>query len=91
MAAHCTIFDVLRRQILCDADDTSRAVQQHLDGVSGVRQSRQCRDWRRLETWTKDYIACYRRSDRPIEGLRNIEKYKYCPDDSGYEVPKDLH
>ena len=82
--SHC--FDALRRQILCDADDTPRAVQRDLDGVSGVGQTRQCRNWSELEGWAKRHNACYKRPDRPVEGMRNIEKYKFCPEDSGYEV-----
>ena len=84
--SHC--LDALRRQILCDADDTPRAVQRELDGVSGVRQNRQCRDWGELERWAKKHTACYKRPDRPVDGMRNIDKYKFCPEDSGYQVPK---
>ena len=83
--SHC--FDALRRQVLCDADDTPRAVQREMDGISGVGQYRQCRDWSKLEKWAKEHTACYKRPDRPVEGMRNIEKYKYCPEGSGYTVP----
>lgn len=86
--SHC--FDALRRQVLCDADDTPRAVRRDLDGVSGVGQTRQCRDWGELERWAKLHTACYQRPDRPVEGMRNIEKYKFCPEGSGYEVPEGL-
>lgn len=86
--SHC--FDALRRQVLCDADDTPRTVQRELEGVSGVGQNRQCRDWGELERWAKAHTACYKRPDRPVEGMRNIEKYKFCPEGSGYEVPQDL-
>ena len=86
--SHC--FDALRRQVLCDADDTPRAVQQEMDGVSGVGQNRQCRNWAELETWAREHTACYKRPDRPVEGMRNIEKYKFCPKGSGYRVPDDL-
>ena len=83
--SHC--FDALRRQVLCDADDTPRAVQRTLDGVSGVGQFRQCRDWGKLQEWAKEHTACYKHPDRPVEGMRNIEKYKFCPEGSGYVVP----
>jgi hypothetical protein len=86
--SHC--LDALRRQVLCDADDTPRAVQRELDGVSGVGQYRQCRDWSRLEEWAKGHTACYKRPDRPIEGLLNLEKYKHCLKDSGYSVPESV-
>ncbi len=86
--SHC--FDALRRQIQCDADDTPRAVQRELDGVSGVGQDRQCRDWSKLAKWAKEHTACYKRPERPVEGMRNIEKYKFCPKGSEYEVSEDL-
>ncbi|KAL6239889.1 hypothetical protein BDW75DRAFT_68858 [Aspergillus navahoensis] len=41
--AHC--LDALRRQILCDADDTPRATERRVEVVSGVGQHRVCRDW----------------------------------------------
>ncbi|KAL2045929.1 hypothetical protein ABVK25_011925 [Lepraria finkii] len=86
--SHC--FDALRRQVLCNADDTPRTVQRELDGISGVGQYRQCRDWGMLERWAKAHTACYKRPDRPVGGMRNIEKYKFCPEGSGYNVYKDL-
>ena len=76
--------------MLCDADDTPRAVQKEFDGVSGIGQERQCRDWGRLEEWAKQHTACYKRPEPPVEGMRNIEKYSHCPEGAGYEVRKDL-
>lgn len=84
--AHC--LDALRRQVLCDADDTPRATERRPEAISGLGQYRQCRDWSQLEAWAKEHTACYKRPDRPIPGMKNIEKYKYCPDGSGYIVDK---
>lgn len=86
--SHC--FDALRRQVLCDADDTPRAVRKGFDGVSGIGQERMCRDWGRLEEWARRNTACYKRPEPPVQGMRNIEKYSHCPEGAGYVVPDDL-
>ena len=72
---------------MCDADDTPRAVQHGVNGRSGVGQYRQCRDWSRLEKWSIEHTACYKRPEKPVEGMPNIEKYKFCPEGSGYVIP----
>ncbi|KAI4121383.1 MAG: hypothetical protein LQ338_006386, partial [Usnochroma carphineum] len=85
--SHC--LDALRRQILCDADDTPRATYASHNGVSGLEQNRQCRNWGALESWAKEHTACYRRPERPVEGMRGVEKFRWCPEGSGYQVPED--
>ena len=82
--SHC--MDALRRQILCDADDTPRATERLQEAISGLGQYRRCRDWEALESWAKNHTACYRRPDKPVQGMPNIEKYKFCPEDSEYVV-----
>lgn len=81
--AHC--LDALRRQILCDADDTPRATERRAEVVSGVGQNRVCRDWGELEQWAQTHTACYKRPERPDDetGLR---RFMHCPPDSGYVV-----
>ena len=69
--SHC--FDALRRQIICDADDTPRNTQAGMEGVSGTGQFRQCKDWDQLESWAKQHTACYKHPDRPIPGMLSIE------------------
>ena len=86
--SHC--FDALRRQILCDADDTPRATERRPEAISGIGQHRLCRDWKALEKWAEQHTACYRRPDRPVAGMHNIEKYKFCPENSGYVVQEDV-
>lgn len=82
--SHC--LDALRRQVLCDADDTPRATQSDQDAKSGVGQYRQCRDWSKLQDWARQHTACYKRPDKPVPGMENIEKYSHCPEGSGYNV-----
>jgi hypothetical protein len=82
--AHC--FDALRRQIICDADDTPRPAAHGVDGKSGLGQFRQCKDWSKLEKWSREHTACYKRPEKP-QGVPNIEKYKFCPEGSGYITP----
>ncbi|KAL4939578.1 hypothetical protein BDV06DRAFT_34199 [Aspergillus oleicola] len=85
--AHC--MDALRRQILCDADDTPRATERRKEVLSGVGQYRQCRDWKKLEEWAMGHTACYRRPEGGDDGLPVIERFKHCPDNSGYVVDEN--
>ncbi|KAL4794452.1 hypothetical protein BDV19DRAFT_365048 [Aspergillus venezuelensis] len=82
--SHC--IDALRRQILCDADDTPRATERRKEVVTGIGQYRQCRDWGALEEWAKRHTACYKRPLNGDDGLPVIERFKHCPPDSGYVV-----
>lgn len=84
--SHC--LDALRRQILCDADDTPRATERRAEVVSGVGQHRKCRDWAALEKWAEEHTACYKRPERP-DGKPIIERFKHCPPESGYIVTDD--
>ena len=81
--SHC--MDALRRQILCDADDTPRATERRAEVVSGVRQHRMCRSWKALEEFARGHTACYRRPERP-DGKPIIERFKHCPEGSGYVI-----
>ncbi|KAL5335748.1 hypothetical protein BJX70DRAFT_374384 [Aspergillus crustosus] len=80
---HC--LDALRRQILCDADDTPRATERRVEVVSGVNQHRICRDWGELENWAKRYTACYKRPERPEDEV-GLRRFMHCPEGSGYMV-----
>jgi hypothetical protein len=81
--AHC--LDALRRQIICDADDTPRATERRVEVVSGVGQNRVCRDWGELESWAKAHTACYKRPNRP-EDETGLKRFMHCPEGSGYVV-----
>jgi hypothetical protein len=84
--SHC--MDALRRQILCDADDTPRATERRAEVVSGLLQHRKCRSWEDLERFAKQHTACYKRPERP-DGKPRLERFKHCPPDSGYIVLDD--
>ncbi|KAJ0418861.1 hypothetical protein BJY00DRAFT_287158 [Aspergillus carlsbadensis] len=81
--AHC--LDALRRQILCDADDTPRATERRVEVVSGVGQHRVCRDWGELERWAREHTACYKRPERPGDEV-GLRRFMHCPEGSGYVV-----
>ncbi|KAI8959243.1 hypothetical protein F5Y11DRAFT_333860 [Daldinia sp. FL1419] len=84
---HC--LDALRRQILCDADDTPRATERRAEVVSGLWQHRKCRSWESLETFAKQHTACYKRPENPEwDGKSKLERFKHCPPGSGY-IPKN--
>lgn len=84
--SHC--LDALRRQIMCDADDTPRATERRAEVVSGVGQHRKCRDWTALENWAKEHTACYKRPEMP-DDKPIIERFKHCPPDTPYIVTDD--
>ncbi|KAL4766805.1 hypothetical protein BDW60DRAFT_212590 [Aspergillus nidulans var. acristatus] len=80
-------LDTLRRQVLCDADDTPRATDRRLEVVSGVGQHRVCRDWGQLESWAKAHTACYKRPEKPEDEV-GLMRFMHCPEGSGYVVDK---
>lgn len=83
--SHC--MDALRRQILCDADDTPRATERRREVVSGLHQHRKCRSWEALEDFAKSHTACYKRPDSPVENESSkLERFKHCPAGSGYTI-----
>jgi hypothetical protein len=86
--SHCV--DALRRQILCDADDTPRATDRREEVVSGVHQHRKCRSWDELEAFAKRHTACYKRPENPESDPHSkLDRFKHCPPDSGYVVTDD--
>ncbi|KAI0165180.1 hypothetical protein GGR52DRAFT_557825 [Hypoxylon sp. FL1284] len=83
--SHC--LDALRRQILCDADDTPRATDRRVEVVSGLHQHRMCRSWDQLEDFARRHTACYKRPETPDEQTTSkVDRFKHCPADSGYVV-----
>ncbi|KAI0469383.1 hypothetical protein F4859DRAFT_487986 [Xylaria cf. heliscus] len=86
--SHC--LDALRRQIICDADDTPRATDRRVEVVSGLYQHRRCRSWEQLEEFAKKHTACYKRPKTPDEkDPSKLERFSHCPPDSGYVVTDD--
>ncbi|KAH8779955.1 hypothetical protein F5883DRAFT_193783 [Diaporthe sp. PMI_573] len=83
--SHC--MDALRRQILCDADDTPRATERRIEVVTGVGQHRKCRSWLELETFALQHTACYKRPEDPErDGQPILDRFKHCPPGSGYVI-----
>ncbi|MCJ1383298.1 hypothetical protein MMC17_006411 [Xylographa soralifera] len=79
---HC--LDNLRLDVLCQADDTPRYTSDTVDHENGVGQQRQCRDWSKLTTWAKSHNACYRYLNASADEDNEMERYKFCPEDSPY-------
>ncbi|KAL4999598.1 hypothetical protein BDV10DRAFT_184230 [Aspergillus recurvatus] len=84
---HC--LDTIRVETMCAADDTPRYVP--ANGAHGYRpgdgQTRQCRDWSQLEAFVRRHDPCYRYVCPGNEHISNLERFKYCQDDSVY-LPK---
>lgn len=85
---HCA--DVLRQDILCNADDTPRYSTASAAPESGVGQVRRCRSWAELERWARRYNACFRYVNQTLESLPEVQRFLYCPQGSPYaaEVEK---
>ena len=79
---HC--IDALRRDVLCNADDTPRYMTRTHTPDSGIGQIRMCRDWSRLEAWAKQYHSCWRYISRAHDEYDELERYIYCRPDSPY-------
>ncbi|KAL4984196.1 hypothetical protein BDW68DRAFT_180871 [Aspergillus falconensis] len=84
---HC--LDTIRAETICAADDTPRYVPPN--GEHGYRpgdgQTRQCRDWAQLEAFVRQHDPCYRYVCPGNEQISNLERFKYCSDNSVY-LPK---
>lgn len=84
---HC--LDSLRVETMCAADETLRYVP--LNSVHGFRpgdgQQRKCRDWNKLQEFAEAHSPCYRYLQPGNTTFSNLERFKFCPEDSGY-LPK---
>ena len=71
---------------MCLADDTPRYVP--LNSVHGFRpgdgQNRKCRDWNKVQKFVSAHDPCYKYIEPGNKELSNLERFKYCPDDSQY-------
>ena len=81
---HC--LDWLRGDVMCRADDTPLYTTRSMVPENGVGQSRQCRDWGKLEAWAREHNSCYRYGDFVVEDKipSQLGRFKYCPSDSPY-------
>ena len=86
---HC--LDQLRQDTICYADDTPRYTGgRRWKNTSGYNQTRQCRDWSRLERWAKERTGCYRYLNETAH--EELDRYKFCPRDSPYnEVIEEIY
>jgi len=84
---HC--LDALRRQVICDADDTPRVTTVVDSPNSGVGQIRQCKSWEKLEEWAAERTACFRYNSSSPHFINN---FKNCPEGSPYiETMKGIY
>lgn len=74
-------------EAICTADDTPRWTSAGLEHFleSGVGQPRQCRDFSKLEAWAHENHACYGRIDELHQCESQMERYKFCPENSPYQ------
>ncbi|KAI0099483.1 hypothetical protein F4814DRAFT_453363 [Daldinia grandis] len=79
----------LRVETMCAADDTLRYVP--LNSVHRFRpgdgQQRKCRDWSKLQEFAEAHSPCYRYLQPGNTTFSNLERFKFCPEDSEY-LPK---
>lgn len=81
---HC--LNVLRDEIMCNADETPRYTGFQPNQKSGLGQVRMCRDWKQLESWAQEHTACWRYvGDISEPGFRELDRYRFCPEGSPYE------
>ena len=77
---HC--LDSLREDIMCHAEDAPRYTTTGREPISGIGQTRQCRDWNRLKEWAQSYSACWRYLGIEADQHSELEGYLYCAPDS---------
>ncbi|KAL8950965.1 MAG: hypothetical protein Q9222_003026 [Ikaeria aurantiellina] len=81
---HC--FDVLREEIMCNADDTPRYTGFQPDQASGLGQARMCKDWTQLDAWSRAHTACWRYvGNSSAPGFRELDRYRFCPQGSPWK------
>ncbi|KAE8140862.1 hypothetical protein BDV38DRAFT_279838 [Aspergillus pseudotamarii] len=84
---HC--LDSIRVETMCAADDTLRYIP--LNNVSGYKpgdgQKRKCRDWHQMQSFVDKHDPCYRYVFPGDDTVSNLERFKYCPNNSSY-LPK---
>ena len=80
---HC--LDQLRLDVMCNADDTPRVTFSDGRLDTADEQSRQCRDWDALESWTRSHSGCYRTGSTNTGWKANqVSQLSFCPEKSPY-------
>ncbi|KAI0102110.1 hypothetical protein GGR51DRAFT_295719 [Nemania sp. FL0031] len=85
---HC--LDTLRAEVMCTADDTLRYVplnKTHNGFRPGDGQQRKCRNWDQVQSFVEKHDPCYRYFKPGNTEISNLERFKFCPEESGY-LPK---
>ena len=78
---HC--MESLLQDIICFADDTPRYTSFEHPGRAGDGQVRVCRDWKRLEAFSREHSSCWRHIN-PDDDIDTLLRYRYCPPGSPY-------
>ena len=79
---HC--LEILRQEVVCNADETPLLTGTAAQGLPGLGQARMCRDWSKLQDWLRQYNACYDHTGNDIPGYPEIEHFRNCPPGSPY-------
>jgi hypothetical protein len=71
---------------MCAANDQPMHAIAHSAELTGHGQVMQCRSWDKLAKWAQDpeRYACYKSLDEYHEATYELEKYRFCPEDSPY-------
>jgi hypothetical protein len=81
---HC--LNVLREEIVCNADDTPRytgafnAEVGKVAPTSGIGQIKMCNDWGKLGDFAVKHSACYKPINKSDPYFPTADRYKFCPD-----------
>jgi len=83
---HC--LDALRRDVICNADDTPRFTTDDDVPETGHNQPRKCRSWDKLEQWAAQYNACYRYINETLtpSEFPQIQRFVWCREGSPYKA-----
>jgi len=86
---HC--LDALRRDVLCNADDTPRYTTPDSSPETGNGQPRMCRSWDKMHDWAKQHNACYRYIHEQSSNYPEIQRFVWCPEGSPYRKEVDKY
>ncbi|PYI09966.1 hypothetical protein BO78DRAFT_307039, partial [Aspergillus sclerotiicarbonarius CBS 121057] len=85
---HC--LDNVRQDIMCAADETPRYIPVDASGTAttAVGQYRQCKDWNKLEKWSKENGACFSYNELIRHELLEDQPFphalRFCPKGSKF-------
>jgi len=79
---HC--MDMLRQDILCNADDTPLFSSPGAKKDAGNGQNRLCRSWDKLTTWAQSQSACNAMINETQGVDSEWSRYKWCTEESPF-------